>query len=130
MKARSPLAFGNHRRFLKPHFLAIAALLILFGYFSYNNGNQAEESTSSDGHDGWAGSFLHSHADPELNERVDAGSKMHRFNSCNGDTLKLKDAPEPMSGDELAAMLDKGESTNDAGEQRFVEVTALSVPCG
>ena len=123
------------RGLLKLKYYAIGGALALLLFLSYSNyeGSEAESSELSDGDhqedQGWAGSFLHAQADKKLNQRVEQDSRKHRYSSCVGDKLKLKDG-KVLSASELSAYLDRGASANAKGEQQFVQVVALAVPCG
>jgi hypothetical protein len=78
---------------------------------------------------GWAGSYLHKLADPNINNAVDEISKRSIYNGCQGNLLSLGKAANFSTLEEVADMLGSIEPRLSNGQQRFIQATAFSVPC-
>jgi len=109
--------------------LLIFAVRSLLRNATKASSDQEAETVVADNETGWAGSYLHKLADPNINNAVDEISKRSIYNGCQGNLLSLGKAANFSTLEEVADMLGSIETRLSNGQQRFIQATAFSVPC-
>lgn len=125
---------NNTSSISRPQRLSLLILLPIFAYLAYSVHNRVlpepSKASQDENNSGWAGSFLHSKADVELNNLIDTKSRSHIYTSCVEELLILGEATKPLTMPMIESELEKSKATDDDGNLRFMELVSLKVPCG